>query len=378
MKVEFYETQLSLLDKLVEADEFGRRREEVLRRVLLEHVGQRLEGRGVQTGGPPLPDTVEVEFPEYGRKRLDVTLQPVTGKAVPVYRGEVLRIEQTEGGQCVDLNAYNLYDYKEYLSCGFTRSAQGFNPRKGEVIWTNAPRGRPMFAILEMAETCVLDIAGHRCNRVYFELRWNDPVHMNCQDTFAEAIREYGLTPDDVHDSFNLWMVTTLDAEGRKLVNWNPARKGDRVDLLAGFDVLAVAIICGSSDLTGMSNFTLAPVQVQVFEPSESSVELANLVEERWSKLKGQKTVDDFRVKELRTTRELKPIPGYRPDFMPVPKTHTLDVQLTSEEATLLSALMRTGTYGQTEGEVLRAAFMRWWNSNRLLARRPKLLFRSA
>jgi hypothetical protein len=33
---------------------------------------------------------------EYGSRRLDITLQPVSGKALPVYRGEVLRITQVD------------------------------------------------------------------------------------------------------------------------------------------------------------------------------------------------------------------------------------------------------------------------------------------
>ena len=49
----------------------------------------------------------------YGKERFDLVLQPISGKAVPVYAGEVLRIIQVEGEQCVDFNAFNLHDYKE-------------------------------------------------------------------------------------------------------------------------------------------------------------------------------------------------------------------------------------------------------------------------
>jgi uncharacterized protein YcgI (DUF1989 family) len=41
----------------------------------------------------------------YGKERFDLVLQPISGKAVPVYAGEVLRIIQVEGEQCVDFNA---------------------------------------------------------------------------------------------------------------------------------------------------------------------------------------------------------------------------------------------------------------------------------
>ncbi|CAE6935706.1 hypothetical protein R69927_07409 [Paraburkholderia domus] len=52
------------------------------------------------------------------------------------------------------------------------------------------------------------------CNDVIFPRRsanlcesgYGYHTHTNCHDIQAEAQREYGLTPDDVHDSFNLFM----------------------------------------------------------------------------------------------------------------------------------------------------------------------------
>ncbi|HET8672873.1 MAG TPA: urea carboxylase-associated family protein, partial [Thermoleophilaceae bacterium] len=260
--VELHDTQAGFLDRVVEQGDHGATREDTLRAVLLEHVKDRLAGAGAYVGGTAAYDVLEATPPEYGDKRFEVTLEPITGKAVPVMRGEVLRIEQAEGGTCVDFNAFNLHDHKEFLDCGFTRSFQSFDPRRGEFIWTNAPRGRPMFSILEIADTCELDIVGHRCNRIFEELGWGETAHANCQDTLAEAIREYRLTPDDVHDSFNLWMATTIDDSGRRQFKWNPAQKGDRIDLLAMFDVLAVAVICGCGDLVGINNYTVKPMRL--------------------------------------------------------------------------------------------------------------------
>jgi len=48
-----------------------------------------------------------------------------------------------------------------------------------------------------------------------FEYHYGLPVHTNCHDMQAEAQREYGLTPDDVHDSFNFVMHTGIDTQGR-------------------------------------------------------------------------------------------------------------------------------------------------------------------
>jgi uncharacterized protein YcgI (DUF1989 family) len=299
----------------------------------------------------------------------------VTGKAVPVHRGEVLRIEQEVGGTCVDFNAFNLHDYKEFLDCGFTRSFQSFDPRRGEFIWTNAPRGRPMFAILEIADTCELDIVGHRCNRVFQELGWGLTAHANCQDTLAEAIREYGLTPDDVHDSFNLWMATDIDSTGRRQFKWNPAQKGDRIDLLAMFDVLAAAVICGIGDLVGINNFTFAPVRVEVYERSAATAALTDQIESRWGRLESQVTSEELANVPVRAARALQRDTGYVPSYRSAPARSTIEVPLGAEERRLVEGLVATGVYGASDGEAIRAAFMRWCNSHLTTIRRAKIEF---
>ena len=374
--VQLYDTQVGFLDRVVASGEHGADRESVLRALLRDHVKQRLTGEANQyVGGKAEPEVLEIPFPSYGAKRWGMTLQPVTGKAVTVRRGEVFRIEQLVGGTCVDFNAFNLNDYKEFLDCGFTRSFQSFNPGKGEFIWTNAPRGRPMFGILEIADTCELDIVGHRCNRVFDELGWGTGEHANCQDSLAEAIREYRLTPDDVHDSFNLWMATTIDETGRRRFRWNPAREGDVFDVVAMFDLVAVAVICGGGDLFGINNFTFAPIELTIFDASPDTVALVDRAEERWGRLASQVTSADLRATPINAERELRPDPAYAPAYRPAPSPSVLQVELDDTEAELVQGLVATGVYGATEAEAVRAAFMRWCNLNLNRVRRPLVRF---
>ena len=133
--VGLHDTQAEFVDRVLAAGQHGSTREEVLHAVLLEHVNDRLAGAGGYVGGTAQYDVLQSDFPEYGDKRWEMTLEPITGKAVPVMRGEVLRIEQAEGGTCVDFNAFNLHDHKEFLNCGFTRGAQSFDPRRGSKDW---------------------------------------------------------------------------------------------------------------------------------------------------------------------------------------------------------------------------------------------------
>ena len=58
-------------------------------------------------------------------------LQPGTGKAIELLAGQILRIEQVEGGQCVDFNAFNLHDYKEFMHCGRTRTVPSTARKRG-------------------------------------------------------------------------------------------------------------------------------------------------------------------------------------------------------------------------------------------------------
>jgi uncharacterized protein len=373
--VELYETQIGFLDRVIAERVPDLDRPQALRWAVLEHVKERLGGANTYVGGRIHRDVLRAPFPAYGPSRFELTLEPVTGKAVPVRRGEVFRIQQTEGGTCVDFNAYNLHDYKEFLDCGFTRSFQSFNPRRGEFIWTNAPRGRPMFGILEIADTNELDIVGHRCNRVLDELGWGLIDHANCQDSLAEAIREYSLTPDDVHDSFNLWMATTIDENGHRQFKWNPAQPGERIDLLAMFDVLAVAVICGLGDLVGINNYTFTPIKLEVLEASPSTTALVDEIESRWGRLASQDRTEDLKDTPVLASRQLERDPAYEPNYRPAPSAVHIELELDLDEYALLDGLLATGVYGRTPGEAVRAAFMRWCNQNVTRVRRAFVEF---
>lgn len=301
---------------------------------------------------------------QYGSKREDIVLKPVSGKALPVYRGEVLRITQVEGEQCVDFNAFNLHDYKEYMSTSNTRRAHGFRVKKGDLIWSVQSRDRPMFSILEMPDTCVTDLLGGRCkaSRHYPEGFTPEKygIHTNCQDTIAACIGEYGLTPDDAHDSFNMWMNTQWDSTGRTSTLRNTGRKGDYVDLLSLFDTLSVPVICGGAD---SNNFSYKLIQIQVFKALAETEALVESFE--WRHGPRQRTLEHFRVREIRGERELRRDPNYVPEFVNFPiRTRRIAVELSEEQYAGLQAMKKL-LPGKDDGECLITAFFLWYDRNR-------------
>lgn len=302
---------------------------------------------------------------ELGDKLMEIVLEPVSGKAVPLRAGQVLRISLLEGPQCVDFNCFNLKDYKEHLSQSWTRLFDP-NPGPGSVLISRPPRYRPMMAILDISESCLIDMIGPGCHGAIWELRHGLDSHPNCQDTLAESIREYGLTPDDVHDSYNLWYRTAI-VEGA----WVPdggqlqAQAGDYVELLALMDVLAVPAICGSAALNaGTGNFWPKPIGLTVFDVTEHTALVVADYKQRMEGLANQRGPDSFKLTRIRTERKLEADPQYQPEFRDFPlETQALEVRLSESDWELVERLQKAG-WGDTPEDAIRYAVMQWYNDH--------------
>jgi hypothetical protein len=232
-----------------------------------------------------------------------------------------------------------------------------------------------MIGILEMSPTCQTDVLGRTCHATVFEMYFGFERHTNCQDTIAEAISEYGLTPDDVHDSFNMWMNSEWDSTGKMWTMANTGRKGDFVDLVAFFDILAVPLMCGSGDIRWTSNFSLKPIQIKVFEASSDTKAIVDQVTTRHGRFKNQRTVDQFRVKDIKADRELRPVPGWKPQFVNFPlEVEDMTVRLNQAEYRKAVSLQEQG-FGRDVGDVVRRGVMIWANKHLAAPRRLKITF---
>lgn len=100
-------------------------------------------------------------------------------------------------------------------------------------------------------------------------------------------------------------------------------------------------------------------------------------VEQRWGKLRGQQTAEDFEVKQIHAMRELRPDPNYKPNFIPTPARVAFELLTSPDEEKLIESLLGTGIYGNTTGEAVRISFMRWWNSKHVTNPKPKIVFRT-
>lgn len=322
--------------------------------------------RALQERASPAPQRAAVALPDlagldsHRELVLELTIEPGTGKALEVKKGQLLRIEQIEGGQCVDFNCFNLHDYREFMHTGRTRTVHGLNPTAGHFLWSAPPRERAMMYLLEDTAHCN-DVMFPRCSAYLYESAYGFAVHTNCHDIQAEAQSEYGLTPDDVHDSFNLFMCTQVQ-DGRGQISRQHSKPGDHVDFLALMDVLAVPNICGA-DIMRTSNFSLKAVKLQVF--NASARDLASVPP--LSAYKNQRTPADFKIPNIKTDRALRRDASYLPQFNNTPiRMSALDVALSPEEYAALQDAGLQAYYGADDGAALRDVLFSWWETRYL------------
>jgi uncharacterized protein YcgI (DUF1989 family) len=342
---------------------------ELLQRTVAEGMGSdfaALARRALREQNKPAPTRASAPaaslegLSAHREKLFEHVMQPGTGKAIGMLAGQVLRIEQIDGAQCVDFNCFNLHDYKEFMHCGRIRTVHGLNPGPGDFLWSAPPRERAMMLMLEDTVRCN-DVMFPRCSANLYESAYGFHDHTNCHDIQAEAQREYGLTPDDVHDSFNLFMCTEVKGD-RGYVNRQHSKPGDYVEFLALMDVLAVPNVCGS-DVMRTSNFALKPIKLEVF--AASARDLARVPAMR--SYANQKTPDNFKIKEIKATRALERDPAYTPQFTNVP-LHAQDwpIALGAEDYALLQSAGLADLYAQNDGDALRDVLFSWWEREHL------------
>ncbi len=312
----------------------------------------------------------------YGKVIHDEILKPVTGRAVPLRAGQTLHITLVEGPQCVDFNCFNLHDYRERMSVGHMRRT-GFRAHRGSIIWSNPPRYNPMMVILEKPDTCVTDLLGARCHATQFEKERGYPgTHTNCQDTLAEAAAEYGLTPDDIHDSLNFWMNTGWDDNGTYIPNVrrNTGQVGDTVVLLALMDVLAVPNVCGSGDVSNTSNFWFRPVQIVARDATPHTQKLVDQLRAKHTGYINQRKPEQFKVRHKQEDRACRRDPHYVPEYVNFPlQIEEVEIELTDADLSNIEKLIQRGQGFDTE-DAIRSAVMTWYTRHRTSQIVPEFL----
>jgi uncharacterized protein YcgI (DUF1989 family) len=187
-------------------------------------------------------------------------LEPQTGIAFELTKGQLLRVIDLEGEQVADLIAFNRLDKMEWLSSG--RSIDYANRiylTKGDLLYSN--RSRPMFTIVED------DVGRHDflltpCSLETFQIIYkNTEAHPSCFNNLGTHLSPFGIAPDSIPTTFNIFMNVEIDPNGALKILPPRSRAGDSIVLRAEMDLLVGLTAC-SAEMS--NNYRFKPIGYEI------------------------------------------------------------------------------------------------------------------
>jgi uncharacterized protein YcgI (DUF1989 family) len=188
-------------------------------------------------------------------------IAPRSGVAFDLARGQRLRVIDPLGEQVADLLAYNRHDVGEALSSGRSLDyASCVYLSTGHSLYSN--RSNVMLRIIE-------DTVGRHdflltpCSAEMFRIMYgeSDP-HRGCFGNLAAALAPYGVLPDAIPTTFNIFMNVPIDAaSGRLRVDPPLSRAGDSIVFEACMDLVIGLTACSAGQ---SNNFAYKPIHYEV------------------------------------------------------------------------------------------------------------------
>ena len=190
-------------------------------------------------------------------------IAPRTGTAFILKKGQRLRVTDIQGQQVADFICFNQHDKAEYLSSGRTIDyAETIFLTKGHPFYSN--RSNIMFNITE-------DTVGRHdflltpCSADTFRIIYGHAQpHHGCLGNLSTALKQYGITADDIPVSFNIFMHVTVNATTGKIEVQPPKSKaGDYIIIQARIDLI-VGITACAAEMS--NNYSFKPIGYSIEE----------------------------------------------------------------------------------------------------------------
>jgi uncharacterized protein YcgI (DUF1989 family) len=190
-------------------------------------------------------------------------INPRSGTSFILKKGQRVKIVDIEGEQVSDFLCYNLNDKKEYLSSGRTIDyAETIFLTTGHPFYSN--RSNVMFNIIE-------DTVGRHdflltpCSADTFRIIYgHENPHRGCFGNLCAALEPYGIDPDDIPITFNVFMHVTVNGDTGKVDVLPPkSRAGDYIIIEAAMDLIVGLTAC-SAEMS--NNYSFKPIGYSIVE----------------------------------------------------------------------------------------------------------------
>ncbi|HMG06606.1 MAG TPA: urea carboxylase-associated family protein [Chthoniobacterales bacterium] len=191
-------------------------------------------------------------------------LQPQTGTAFELEKGQLLRVIDLKGEQVADLTAFNRDDHEEWLSSGRTIDyANTIYLTTDHLLYSN--RSRPMLTIVQD------DVGRHDflltpCSPETFKIIYDDDrYHPSCFENLHTNLEQFGIAADRIPTTLNIFMNVTVASDGSLAILPPRSRAGDTVTFRAEMDLIVGLTAC-SAEMS--NNYAFKPIGYEILDPT--------------------------------------------------------------------------------------------------------------
>jgi uncharacterized protein len=193
-------------------------------------------------GEPPAHDG-SLDEPVDGWTRI----APQSGVAVELAPGDRLTVLDPCGEQVSDLYLVVAGEVAEVFSSGRTTDyGNSIYVSTGSQLWSN--RSRVMAEVVEDT-VGVHDLTLTPCSQATFDLLYPDlggAAHPSCFANLCDALGPYGVDPDRIGTTLNVFMDVWTDERGELHIDPPPTRPGDRFTIEARLPVVVGVTACSA------------------------------------------------------------------------------------------------------------------------------------
>jgi uncharacterized protein YcgI (DUF1989 family) len=190
-------------------------------------------------------------------------IEPRSGVAFTLKRGQRLKVSDPEGEQVADLLVFNADDVDEVISSGRTLDyASRIFLTTGDPLYSN--RSNVMLRI-EEDRVGRHDFLLTPCSADTFRIIYGDEhPHRGCFGNLAAALEPYGIGPDRIPIAFNVFMNVTVDgATGELKVEPPRSRAGDYTVFAAEMDLIIGLTACSALQ---SNNYAFKPIHYEILD----------------------------------------------------------------------------------------------------------------
>ena len=192
------------------------------------------------------------------------TIEPRSGVAFTLNKGDILTVTDPMGEQVADLLAYTQGEIAEVISSGRTLDyASRIYLTTGDMLYSNRSN--------VMLEIIADDVGRHDflltpCSKDTFRIIYGDTdPHRGCFGNLEAALAPFGITGDMIPVAFNCFMNVAVDGQtGRLSVEPPISKAGDSIRFKAHADLIIGLTACSALQ---SNNGSFKPIHYEI-EPT--------------------------------------------------------------------------------------------------------------